>query len=158
MKKKKILLLVSENIPNLVSIFQHILVSEGMRQTGYCWLPFLIQLLLDIHKDVFLCLFPCSTWKLSVQRSMGTTRGSVWLCADAWYEAGPWLFSISTTFLSILPVFLNLILLKYFFFPAVCTNMCWGIYCTFGNNDSKATLTYDDPDKLRQLSHESTQG
>ena len=24
--------------------------------------------------------------------------------------------------------------------------MCWGIYCTFGDNDSEATLTYDDPD------------
>ena len=46
---------------------------------------------------------------------MGTTRGSVWLCADAWYEAGPWLFSISTTFLSILPGILNLILLIYTF-------------------------------------------
>lgn len=24
--------------------------------------------------------------------------------------------------------------------------MCWGMYCTFGDNDAGATLTYDAPD------------
>lgn len=128
-----------------MSISQHILVSGGMRQTGYihhCWLPFLIQLLSDIHKDAFLCLFPCSTWKLSAQRSMGTTGGSVWLCAEpgsSQFQS----FSVNSTW----GLKFNLANIFFFFFPAVCTNMCWGIYCTFGDNDSEATLTYDDPDR-----------